>query len=118
MNKLLLALVLFWPLGAVAGLYSGNKLQTFCADTKSGEPKRNLSWYGSCVSYLSGIVDAAESIYLNTTATSRSCLPKGVSSEQLRQVWLNHASQHPEELHLGAGGLVLKAFEKAWPCQR
>jgi hypothetical protein len=118
MKRWFLAAVLLWPLGAGAGLYTGNKLQTFCADTKSGEPKRNLSWYSSCASYLAGLVDAAESIYLNTTATPRSCFPKGVSPEQLRQVWLNHANQYPDKLHLPAAFSALEAFEQAWPCHR
>ena len=120
MRKLILALMLLCPMGAVAGLFSGDKLQTFCADTKSGELKRNLAWYGSCVSYLSGLVDAAEAeaVYLNTTASPRSCFPKGVAPEQLRQVWLNYARQRPEDLHLPAAYLAFKAFEAAWPCKR
>ena len=51
-------------------------------------------------------------------ALNASCSPEGVTTEQLRQVWLNFAKAYPETLHKEASSLALNAFEQAWPCKR
>lgn len=45
-----------------------------------------------------------------------SCMPKEVSVDQLRMVWLKYARSHPEALHNPAVLLLLNAFNEAWPC--
>jgi len=116
--------ILLAPLGAWAdGFYSGNDIQKNCVDTGSGELMANVTKYNSCVMYLSGLLDAAKTLdgWGGRDKEGRlwgSCTPKSVSQEQIRQVWLKFAKEHPEELHLIAASIALDAFEEAWPCKR
>jgi hypothetical protein len=125
MKRLFLALVLLCPMGAVAEFYVGNEIQGFCVGTGEGESNRSVSKYNICVMYLAGLSDAASTLSAwdyrhkkNGSTPPASCGPKGRSQEQLRQVWLNDAKAHPEDLHLDASSLALNAFEEAWPCKR
>jgi hypothetical protein len=61
MTRLVLALVLLWPIGAAAAFknFSVGDIQDFCVGTKSGESNANVPKYNICVLYLAGISDAA-----------------------------------------------------------
>jgi hypothetical protein len=118
------ALVLLWPVTAMGvTFYTGSEIQEDCVGPQPGEANANVSKYNSCVMYLAGLTDAATTFsgwdHKNKRgAPQGSCIPKAVSQEQLRQVWLRYANQHPGKLHLTASGIALNAFEKAWPCKR
>jgi hypothetical protein len=125
MKRLLLALVLLGPVGAVAQFYSSNVLQELCVGTDIGAPNDSMSKYNDCTVYLAGIADAASAFsdwhYKDTNgAPFGSCIPDGVYHEQLRLAWLKYASKYPERVRhvIAAASLVLNAFEKAWPCKR
>ena len=45
------------------------------------------------------------------------CMPDGVSSEQLRQVYVSYMKKHPDEWHWEAAAPVLESFYLAWPCK-
>jgi hypothetical protein len=45
------------------------------------------------------------------------CIPKEVKTKQLRQIFIKFANEHPETIHLGAGGMELNAFAEAFPCE-
>ena len=55
MRKLILTLVLLWPVGAVANFYSGNELQEDCVSDGNGGPNGSVAKYNSCVGFLAGI---------------------------------------------------------------
>ena len=98
--------------------FTGNQLQERCAGTDKGEPNANVALYDSCVSYLAGIVDAADALsgWGSQDKPFRSCVPEGIGKEQLRQRWISHAKANPQFLYLPAAWLTFTAIEKAWPC--
>ena len=122
MKRLILTLVMLWPVGALGEVsvsyFTGNQLQQRCAGTDTGEPNANVAFYDSCVSYLAGIVDAADALsgWGSDAKPFRSCVPEGIDREQLRQVWINHAKANPQFLYLPAAWLTFTAIERAWPC--
>jgi hypothetical protein len=123
MKRLLLMLVLLWPVAGLAAFWSGNKIQEDCFDTKVGEANANVYQYNICVSFLVGIADAVGTFsgwgYKDKDgALYGSCIPHDVRTEQLRQVWLEWAREHSGDLHRAAAREALNAFENAWPCER
>ena len=48
--------------------------------------------------------------------TPAPCTPKGASLGQLARVVKKYLQDHPEFLHLDAGGLVYNALNEAFPC--
>ena len=122
MKRLILVLVMLWPVGALGvvslSYFTGNQLQERCAGTDKGGPNANVALYDSCVSYLAGVVDAADALsgWGSEDKPFSACVPEGVGKEQLRQVWLNYAKANPRFLYLPGAWLALTAIEKAWPC--
>ena len=72
----------------------------------------------TCEGYLMGIVDVTET-YQGWEILKQKpfCMPAGVNSLQLEKVFIKHANENPQSLHLGAGSLVAKAFRVAFPCE-
>ena len=125
MKRLVVVLVLLWPVAGMAGagFHTGNQLQEWCVGTYMGEPNFSVAKYNQCVAYLAGISDSAKALSAwgyrnNGIAPTGSCIPKGVTVEQLRAAWLKYASKQPENLHLAASTQVLAAIYEAWPCKR
>lgn len=50
------------------------------------------------------------------SAKDRLCVPERVEMGQALEVIEKYLNEHPQELHLPASGLVLKAIQAAWPC--
>ena len=48
----------------------------------------------------------------------RVCIAERVEMGEVLRVVLKYLQDHPEELHLRASDLVLKAIHTAWPCKR
>ena len=44
------------------------------------------------------------------------CLPNGMTLGQGLKVLVKYMDDHPEELHMHAADLDVRAFVKAWPC--
>ena len=57
MRKLILTVVLVWPLGAGAAFYAGNQVLDPCVGTKPGEP--NVTKYNMGVAPFAGLPDSA-----------------------------------------------------------
>ena len=113
---LILGMLLHWPTAIGAEFVDGNALHSIC--TGSDGPGTN-----TCRGYLTGVADAmtaynARNKSRHDSSPNSSCIPEGVSAEQLRQVWVKYSTETPENLHLAAAGLVIVAFEQAWPCPR
>ena len=49
---------------------------------------------------------------------SKLCIPEGVIHGQSLDVIKKYLNDHPEELHLPASALILKAIQAAWPCEK
>ena len=137
MKKLLLALVLLWPVGAVAetsasrpftvyeSYKTGEELQDWCA-VEAGEQKSQPTWgavagakRAACLSYLVGLHDAQLTFYLfGGLPKPIFCSPNGITADQLRLAWLKYVALSP-----GMGGsssasdLAILAFTARWPCE-
>jgi hypothetical protein len=71
-----------------------------------------------CRLYLAGIVDATITLYAWKFLTVNiTCVPKGVTLDQIRIVFIKHANERPQELHTAASSMALNAFSKAFPCE-
>ena len=96
---------------------TGKELRDQCRWSQQDEsaltPEQHLH-YAACVSYVLGVADG---YYLGSNGGS--CVPnKGeVTSGQLGLVVFKYLDEHPEELHLHAGVLVVRALKKAFPCK-
>jgi hypothetical protein len=67
-----------------------------------------------CLGYISGAVDA-----FNTTREAnnlKSCLPGGVTINELRTTTVNYLSKNPIDRKKSASSQVFAATRKAWPC--
>ena len=72
---------------------------------------------GSCTGYIEGVDDSAVTLAHWEGLAEPICIPGGVTSGQLRLVVMKHLNKHPEELHMTASSLVLKALFEAFPCE-
>jgi hypothetical protein len=113
-----LALLMAAQGAAATSFYGGNRLMAECEKTGQGESLANATRYSTCVSYLAGVVDTTDAWHESGRLQGRLCLPKGVSMEQLRQVFLQWMRQNPAEWHYSASSSVMGAFSAAWPCKK
>ncbi len=111
-KRLLVLLVLAWPLAVPAAsyFYDGHRLLRECTS-------RNVDDHEECVGYLAGLWDAVETVEIWEKAQLGICFPKGTTDEQLRAEFVKYAEKYPDRLRAGGGGLALIAFKKAWPCE-
>ncbi len=120
MKRVILVLVLCWPVVGVGqgGFYTGNQLMEWCDGTRPGEPKADVSKYSTCVGFLVGISDAADMWQgWGNLRPKQICTADGISTKQLRQVFLKYMRQRPESWHALAGAMAIIAFREAWPCK-
>jgi hypothetical protein len=99
-------------MAARGSFFSGNDIQKLC---DSGNV--------ACGVYLAGLADAVTfftvggGMFPKGETLFGSCIPEGVTIQQLRQVWLNNAKARPEVLQRGASIVGLVAFDDAWRCK-
>jgi hypothetical protein len=94
-----------------AGYYTGSNLVSYCESELIHDQN-------SCRRYLSGISDAQDSFYrLEFLADRAFCIPDRVTNEQLREVFIKYADEHPQDLELVASGMAINAFRMAYPCE-
>ena len=110
-KRMLLLVVLAWPMAAPAPtyFYDGHRLLSECTSQK-------LDDHQECVGYLAGLWDAVETVEVWENAQLGICIPKGTTDEQLRAEFIRYAKKYPNRLRAGGGGLALIAFRQAWPC--
>jgi hypothetical protein len=66
------------------------------------------------MSYVAGVLDGW---YLRDDEHLTICEPNDVTNGQEGLIVLKYLRDHPEELHLKAAALVIKAMGKAFPCK-
>lgn len=108
----ILAAATLLPTAANAGFYSGDELYAACTADRNGKDYFERSY--ECLGYISGAVDA-----FNTTREAnnlKSCLPRGVTINELRTTTVNYLSKNPIDRQKSASSQVFAATRKAWPC--
>lgn len=105
--QLTIALVLALVAGNVAQgrsgvFFTGNEMLEDCSSSLS------LLF---CDGYVFGV-------YEGYKTWERPCIPVGVTSEQMVDVFIKYLEDHPESRHNAAYFIVQKALSEAWPCKR
>ena len=96
--------------GFAGGFQTGNTLLAKCKSEDSYN-------FGFCLGYIEGVNDAHDALAEGMGVSPVCWLPENVTAGQLEKVVIKHLEAHPEDLHLGASGLVLSALYKAFPCE-
>ena len=120
MKRLMVLLGLVLVAGSVTAqdyFYPGDRVMEMCNHTGVGEPRADLAQYLQCIGYLAGIVDADQAQAKAQYAARTVCFPEGVTIEQLRQGYLRHMGNPPDEGQGPAASNALEAIRAAWPCQ-
>ena len=89
----------------------GDDVKTSCEGTAAGEANSSTAEYLLCLGYLQGVVDTDVTFAEWSQYPRQICIPQGITSSTLRQVfldWLN--AKPPEDRSGGAASLVLTAF--------
>jgi hypothetical protein len=99
----------------------GNDLLTLC------EGERTDPGHALCLGYVTGIADltlvlTAQNMTLidedggDATAAFKWCKPDGVTNGQLVNVVVRELRAHPEDRHLWALRLIIRALRTSFPC--
>lgn len=95
----------------------GDDLKASCDGTAAGEPNASTAEYLLCLGYLQGVVDTDATLAEWGETPRQACIPRGVTSSRLRQVFLQWLNEHPDQLRFSAASLALAAFSESWPCK-
>jgi len=87
---------------------TGNTLLEKC------ESRQGTTGYYICLGYLVGVADTFDA--LRPTTRFDYCLREGATNAQLQRVVVKYLKEHPEELDLSAGWLVVLALTDAFHC--
>ena len=96
----------------------GDDLQASCEGSAAGEQNASTAEYLLCLGYLQAVVDTDATFAEWDAFPRQACIPRGVTSSQLRQVFLDWLKERPDYLRFGAASLALKAFSESWPCKK
>lgn len=118
MRFMLICLVL--GLSAIAEARTGNELVADCKNDDSPTA------FGVCLGYIQGAVEAQQYTDIMAQAVANNtgnvkfrawfCMPKNVTLAQTKAIFLKHAENNPESLHLDAAFIVNIAVSTAFPC--
>jgi hypothetical protein len=95
----------------------GTDLQASCDGTAAGEANASTAEYLLCLGYLQGVIDTDATLAEWGETPRQACIPRGVTSSRLRQVFLQWLNAHPDQLRFSAASLALAAFSESWPCK-
>jgi len=65
-----------------------------------------------------GVIDGISFVGSSLSPPYASCLPKGVTNEQLKRVVVAYMNARPERLHYPFKVLVIEALATTWPCNQ
>lgn len=89
---------------------NGNQL---IKDCEGDEPIRGMF----CLGFMAGTMDTLEVLSAAAEFPKIACKPKDVTITQLRKIFIQFTSEHPEELHNSASSIMLTALVEAFPCE-
>ena len=95
---------------ANAQVLTGMELQQRCSNPKGSAESLH------CAAYMLGFLDGYE--FSLHTAQKAFCLPRGVTLGQARLITEKFMSEHPEELHMSAPAIIVRALNIAYACKR
>jgi len=96
----------------------GDDLKASCEASAAGEQNASMAEYLLCLGYLQAVVDTDATFAEWGNVSRQACIPQGVTSSQLRQVFLDWLKQRPDNLRFSAASLALTAFSESWPCKK
>ena len=99
---LALLVTLAVPTNSPGSFVDGNRLYAYA---NSDDPVQLSIFFG----YVIGTIDAHWSVL---------CIPKDASSAQVKDIAKTYLDDHPEERHLAAERIVVKAIREAYPCSK
>ena len=103
---------------ATAYFKVGGDLKDSCEATAAGEQNASTAEYLLCLGYLQAVVDTDATFSEWGDVSRQACIPQGVTSSRLRQVFLAWLQERSDHLHFSAASLALTAFSEAWPCNK
>jgi hypothetical protein len=89
---------------------TGNSLLELCES-------KDVSEQAFCLGYVVGATDVDSMDGAAFPERRRSCAPDNVTNGQQRDIVVKYLKEHPEERHILAAILVVKAMAKAFPCK-
>jgi Rap1a immunity proteins len=98
---------------AADNVMDGNRLLEQCTEVES-HPSSFYS--GMCIGFVSGTQSGYLVAHAWSDGKTSICMPKEVTNGQSVKIVVKYLKDHPEELHLAAESLVLRAFNGAFPC--
>lgn len=96
----------------------GDDLKASCDGTAAGEANASTAEYLLCLGYLQAVVDTDATFSEWGDARRKACIPQGVTSSELRRIFLAWIGERPDFLHFSAASLALTAFAESWPCKQ
>ena len=96
----------------------GDDLKASCEATAAGEKNASTAEFLLCLGYLQAVVDTDATFAEWGNVARQACIPQGVTSSQLRQVFLEWLNERPDQLRFSAASLALTAFSEFWPCTK
>lgn len=96
----------------------GADLKASCDGTAAGEQNASTAEYLLCLGYLQGVADTDATLAEWSDSARQACIPQGITSSQLRRVFLDWIGARPDHLRFSAASLVLTAFSESWPCKK
>ncbi len=96
----------------------GDDLKAACEGTAAGEQNASTAEYLLCLGYLQAVVDTDATSAEWGVSPRHACIPQGVTSSELREVFLEWLGEREGYLHFSAASLALTAFAEAWPCKQ
>ena len=111
MKHLIIALALLVSMPAQAAFYTGSELLSYCEND-------SVAYKGYCERYLMGLADTQELFVAAGLFPKKAfCIPDGVSSVQLREVFTKYANENPQDLHSIATLTLLGSLMETFPCE-
>jgi hypothetical protein len=90
---------------------TGNSLVAACTEDEVA-PK------AACLGFIVGAMEGWQTGVAFHRQAETICIPRGVEVGQMMKIILKYADDHPQDLHLPAGFLVVIAMQKAFRCDK
>jgi len=95
----------------------GGDLKASCEGTAAEEQNASSAEYLLCLGYLQAVADTDATFAEWSESPRQACIPEGVTSSRLRQIFLEWLNERSDHLRFSAASLALTAFSETWPCK-